>query len=50
MLKDSPIRKLTDAVFGFALAVGALSLTSANPQTELQIVEGFCCSVSASPY
>jgi len=39
-LKDSPIRKLTEAVFGFALAVGALSLTSANPQTELQIVGG----------
>lgn len=38
MLKDSPIRKLTDAVFGFALAVGALSLTAANPQTELEIV------------
>jgi uncharacterized membrane protein len=40
MLKDSPIRKLTEAVFGFALAVGALSLTSANPQNELQIVAG----------
>ena len=40
MLKDSPIRKLSEAVFGFALAVGALSLTSANPQTELQIVAG----------
>ena len=31
---------MTEAVFGFALAVGALSLTSANPQTELQIVAG----------
>jgi uncharacterized membrane protein len=40
MLKDSPIRKLTEAVFGFALAVGALFLTSANPQSELQIVGG----------
>ena len=40
MLKDSPIRKLTEAVFGFALAVGALSLTAANPQTELEIIGG----------
>jgi len=40
LIKDSPIRKLTEAVFGFALAVGALSLTSADPQTELQIVAG----------
>jgi len=40
MLKDSPIRILTEAVFGFALAVGALSLTAANPKTELEIVGG----------
>lgn len=40
MLKDSPIRILTEAVFGFALAVGALSLTAANPTTILEIVGG----------
>ena len=40
ILKDSPIRKLTEVVFGFALAVGALSLTAANPQTELEIIGG----------
>jgi uncharacterized membrane protein len=40
MPESSPIGKLTDAVFGFALAVGALSLTSANPQTAGDIVEG----------
>src|SRR5512139_1257819 len=40
MLKDSPIRILTEAVFGFALAVGALSLTAANPKTVLEIVGG----------
>lgn len=40
MPEGSPIGKLTDAVFGFALAVGALSLTSANPQTAGDIVEG----------
>lgn len=33
MTLDSPIEKLTTAVFGFALAVGALSLTKANPET-----------------
>jgi len=40
MLQNSPIEKLTTAVFGFALAVGALSLTSANPETTADIVEG----------
>jgi uncharacterized membrane protein len=40
MPKDSPIGKLTDAVFGFALAVGALSLTIANPKTAADVVAG----------
>ena len=40
MSKDSPIEKLTDAVFGFALAVGALSLTAANPETTTDVVGG----------
>ena len=40
MLKESPLRILTEAVFGFALAVGALSLTAANPETVLEIVGG----------
>ena len=40
MSKDSPIGKLTDAVFGFALAVGALSLTKANPSNAGDIVGG----------
>jgi uncharacterized membrane protein len=40
MLQNSPIEKLTTAVFGFALAVGALSLTAANPETTADIIEG----------
>ncbi len=40
MSQNSPIEKLTTAVFGFALAVGALSLTAANPETAADIVEG----------
>ena len=40
MLQNSAIEKLTTAVFGFALAVGALSLTSANPETAADVVEG----------
>jgi uncharacterized membrane protein len=40
MLQNSPIEKLTTAVFGFALAVGALSLTSANPETTADIAGG----------
>jgi uncharacterized membrane protein len=40
MLQDSPIEKLTTAVFGFALAVGALSLTKANPETIADVVGG----------
>ena len=37
---DSPIDKLTTAVFGFALAVGALSLTKANPETTADVIGG----------
>lgn len=40
MSKNSQIRKLADAVFGFALAVGALSLTAANPKTTANVVGG----------
>ena len=40
MSQNSPIEKLTTAVFGFALAVGALSLTKANPETTAEIIEG----------
>lgn len=40
MSQNSPIEKLTTAVFGFALAVGALSLTAANPETAADVVEG----------
>jgi uncharacterized membrane protein len=40
MQLDSPIEKLTTAVFGFALAVGALSLTKANPETSTDVVGG----------
>lgn len=47
MPRDSPLGKLTDAVFGFALAIGALTLTVANPKTTEDIVGGllyFCLS------
>jgi len=40
MLQNSPIEKLTTAVFGFALAVGALSLTKANPETTIDVLGG----------
>lgn len=40
MPHDSPIEKLTTAVFGFALAVGALSLTAANPETTADVIAG----------
>jgi uncharacterized membrane protein len=40
MSRSSQIGKLTDAVFGFALAVGALSLTAANPKTATDVVGG----------
>jgi len=40
MPQNSPIEKLTTAVFGFALAVGALSLTAANPETTTDVVGG----------
>jgi uncharacterized membrane protein len=39
MPRESTIGKLTDAVFGFALAVGALSLTIANLKNE-EIIGG----------
>jgi uncharacterized membrane protein len=47
MPKDSPIGKLTDAVFGFALAIGALTLTASKPETAGDVVGGvlyFCLS------
>jgi len=40
VLQNSPIEKLTTAVFGFALAVGALSLTAANPKTMTDVLGG----------
>ena len=40
MTQDSPIEKLTTAVFGFALAVGALSLTKSNPETTSEVFGG----------
>jgi uncharacterized membrane protein len=40
MLQNSPIEKLTTAVFRFALAVGALSLTKTNPETTVDVIEG----------
>lgn len=40
MLQNSPIEKLSTAVFGFALAVGALSLTKANPETTGEVIGG----------
>lgn len=40
MTQNTPIEKLTTAVFGFALAVGALSLTKANPKTVADVAGG----------
>jgi uncharacterized membrane protein len=40
MTQDTPLEKLTSAVFGFALAVGALSLTAAHPTTNADIAGG----------
>ncbi len=40
MSLNSPIEQLTTAVFGFALAVGALSLTKVNPETTVEVVAG----------
>jgi uncharacterized membrane protein len=40
MVRTSPLDKLTDTIFGFALAVGALSLTMRNPQNESEVIAG----------
>ena len=40
MVRSPPLDKLTDTIFGFALAVGALSLTTRNPQNELEVIAG----------
>jgi uncharacterized membrane protein len=40
MVKTSPLDKLTDTIFAFALAVGALSLTVRNAQTQSEIIAG----------
>jgi uncharacterized membrane protein len=40
MVRTSPLDKLTDTIFGFALAVGALGLTVRNPQDQSGIIAG----------
>lgn len=40
MVRTAPLDKLTDTIFGFALAVGALSLTVRNPQNESEVIAG----------
>lgn len=40
MAKTSPLDKLTDTVFGFALAVGALNLTGRSVQSESDVIAG----------
>jgi len=40
MVRTPPLDKLTDTIFGFALAVGALSLTVRNPQNESEVIAG----------
>ena len=40
MVRTPPLDKLTDTIFGFALAVGALSLTVRNPQSESEVIAG----------
>jgi len=40
MVRTSPLDKLTDTIFGFALAVGALGLTVRNLQGESEIIAG----------
>jgi uncharacterized membrane protein len=40
MSETSPLDKLANTIFGFALAIGALSLTVKNPQNESQIIAG----------
>lgn len=40
MPEKSPIGKLTDTIFGFALAIGALSLTRSSPQDVSEVLGG----------
>lgn len=40
MVRTSPLDKLTDMIFGFALAVGALSLTVGNAQSQSEVMAG----------
>ena len=40
MVRTSPLDKLTDTIFGFALAVGALGLTVRNLQDPSEIIAG----------
>jgi uncharacterized membrane protein len=40
MVRTSPLDKLTDTIFGFALAVGALSLTVRNAQNQSEVIAG----------
>jgi uncharacterized membrane protein len=40
MVGTPPLDKLADMIFGFALAVGALSLTVRNPQNEPEVIGG----------
>ena len=40
MARTSPLDKLTDMIFGFALAVGALSLTVRNAQNQSEVTAG----------
>jgi uncharacterized membrane protein len=40
MPEKSPIGRLIDTIFGFALAIGALSLTGARPQNTSEVLGG----------
>lgn len=40
MPEKSPIGKLIDTIFGFALAIGALSLTGTHPQSTSEVLGG----------
>lgn len=40
MPENSPLSKLTDTIFGFALAIGALSLTGTRPQNAQEVLGG----------
>jgi len=40
MPEKSPLGKLIDTIFGFALAIGALSLTGTRPQTISEVLAG----------